>query len=231
MFNYFIWNGVNSLDERILCSNPDVTIPQRDAEKLTIPGRSGFLTVDNEAYQPIVKTLECRLTDNSRIDNIAKWLDGGGKIIFSAEPDKYYRAVVNRAIPIRYMLERYRAFAISFDCQPFKYSVNYENDFLSLTQSNFTFYGKGTFQAEPIITVYGSGNISLNINGKVINLTGVSGKITINSEIMDAYRDNMNQNMNMVGDFPLLNANNEVNNIAWAGNVSKVEIIPNWRWL
>ena len=55
-------------------------------------------------------------------------------------------------------------------------------------------------------------------------------KIIINSEIQDCY-DNEGNSLNekMTGEFPRLKPG--VNNIEWTGDVSKVEILPNWRWL
>ena len=231
MLNYFIWKGINSLEQGIYCSNPDITISQKNMEKIIIPGRSGFMTIDNDSHRFVTKTLECRLVDKSRMESIIGWLEGSGKIIFSDEPDKYYKAVINRAVPIKYLLDRYRAFVLSFDCQPFKYNVSAQNDKLEINTNLFKFYGKGTIESEPVITVYGDGNISLSVNGKNITLSAVSGNVTINSEIMDAYKGSLNMNNNMSGDFPALLSGGEENIISYAGNVSKLEVIPNWRWV
>ena len=231
MLNYFIWKGLNSLEQGIHCSNPASTIPSKNTEKIIIPGKSGFMTIDNNSHHYITKTLECRLIDRSRMDTIIEWLSGSGKIIFSDEPDRYYNALINRAVPIQYLLDRYRAFVLNFDAQPFKYNVSEQNDRLEIEKSPLKFNGKGSAESEPVITVYGSGNISLNINGEIISLSKVSGHVTINSEIMDAYKGNENMNPNMSGKFPTLLSNGQENIIIYTGNVSKIEIIPNWRWL
>ena len=231
MLNYFIWNGVNSRELSILCSNPDAVIPRRDMDRVIIPGRSGFMSIDNGAYGLVTKTLECRLFDNRRMESIAKWLDGSGKVIFSDEPDRYYKAVINKAIPIQYMLKRYRAFMLSFDCQPFKYNVSEQNDTLEFTSGILRFRGKGTVDSEPVITVYGNGNITLNVNGKSVGLAGVVGSITLNSEIMECHKDGVNMNNKMTGDFPSLSSDGVENAVSFTGNVSRVEIRPNWRWL
>jgi len=229
--NYFIWNDINSLSQDIYCSNPKITIPKRDYEKVVIPGRSGFYAVDNGSYSTVVKSLECRLRDNTRIESIALWLNGSGKVIFSDEAQFYYKGVINQALPIERLLERYRAFMLTFDCQPFKYKVSEQNDKLTITKSPFNFLGQGTFWAAPVITIYGSGNINITVNGELIQLTDVNGHITINSEVMDCYKDGVNANMQMVGEFPKLRENGQLNAISYTGNVSKIEVIPSWRWL
>ena len=233
---FFIFNNKHSREYGILVEKmPIITRATKRTDTMVIPGRSGNLHIDQLAYENISKTIECAVFNRRWLDEICSWLQGSGDVIFSNERDKKYRAYIHNEIPFKQVFKNVSLnpmrFTVRFDCQPFKYSVNAENDFMSIIQNNFEFFGKGTFSAEPIITVYGSGNITLTVNGKAIVLTSVSGHITINSEIMDAYRDNANMNMNMQGDFPLLNADNGSNTIAWTGNVSKIEIIPNWRWL
>lgn len=59
-------------------------------------------------------------------------------------------------------------------------------------------------------------------NGKDVN-----EYIEIDGEIMNAYKGDLLQNSKMVTElFPKLTAG--ANNISWAGNVTKVEIIPRW---
>lgn len=87
----------------------------------------------------------------------------------------------------------------------------------------------GTFEGEPIITVYGQGNITLTFNNSNIILNNIERKITINSEILNAYDGNLSLNNKMSGDFPVFKLGE--NNLSWTGSVTKLEITPNWRWL
>lgn len=120
------------------------------------------------------------------------------------------------------------SFPILFNCRPFKYAV--DNSLISIGASGSVVNNPGSLESKPIITVYGSGNINLNINNQAVELLGVNNKIIINSELMDCYDDalsNLNHKMN--GEFPSLDIGN--NHITWTGNVNKVEVHPNWRWL
>lgn len=45
----------------------------------------------------------------------------------------------------------------------------------------------------------------------------------------NAYNGSTLLNNKMSGEFPVLELGE--NNISWVGNVSKLEIQPNWRWL
>ncbi|WP_251861974.1 distal tail protein Dit [Clostridium sp. Marseille-Q2269] len=87
----------------------------------------------------------------------------------------------------------------------------------------------GTVESASVITIYGYGNIDLNINNNIINLTNIQNHITIDSEIMDCYRDGQLFNNYMKGEFPTFKLG--INKISWMGKIQRLEIKPNWRWL
>lgn len=176
------------------------------------------------------KIVECALMDIKKIDAVSEWLTGKGDLIFSNEPDKVYRALFIKDINYAKAgaFGGRKKFTLSFDCQPFKYAVDTENHNLRFTFPA-TFYGKGTYKAAPVITVYGNGDINLIINDRELLLTDIDGYITINSDIMDAYKNTQSLNYKMVGEFPFLVP--EENTISWTGNATKIKITPNWRWL
>ena len=98
---------------------------------------------------------------------------------------------------------------------------------------NTEIYNKGTEKSEPIITVYGSGDITLGINDIEYILEGVEDYITIDSSNMEVYKDSMELNSQndkyKSRDFPIFNIG--FNSISFSGNVSKIEIEPEWRWV
>ena len=87
----------------------------------------------------------------------------------------------------------------------------------------------GTVAAEPVITVYGSGEITLMVDQTIVELDGVDGSITIDSTLQEAYTGTTLHNESMSGDFPLLKPG--ANGVSWTGNVTKIVIKPNWRYL
>ena len=87
----------------------------------------------------------------------------------------------------------------------------------------------GSVYSEPLMTVYGSGDITLMVGMTVIELTGVSGSIVLDSVLKEAYKDTTLMNERMTGDFPVLNPG--MNAISWSGTVTRVVIQPNWRYL
>ena len=210
MYQYFIWNGVNSLDMGVvMLKAPSIFIPQRKINEIKVSGRNGVLHEDEKTYQNYTKDAECHVMDRSQIDEVCGWLTGFGEVIFSSEPDKVYRAYIKNQIEFGSILKNINDFLVQFDVEPFKYSVNAAGDALELTAPT-TIRNSGTVYSEPLITVYGSGDID--------------------SEMMEVFKGNANQNGKYGGaEFPRFEVGK--NEIRWTGHVSKIKIQPRWRWL
>ncbi|MBR1559690.1 MAG: phage tail protein, partial [Clostridia bacterium] len=81
----------------------------------------------------------------------------------------------------------------------------------------------------PIIHVYGSGDATLIINDTFVELEGIEDSITLNSVIQEAYQGETLLNEKMEGEFPVLKPGNNL--ISYTGDVSRIVIAPNWRYL
>jgi len=224
---YFIYNNISSIDMGILVNEvPPIIKVNRDINKIVIPGRDGFLTEDLKTYGSTVKTCECTLLDIAMVEQVLAWLDGSGEVIFSNQPDRKYKASIINQIPFNRIMRQWYKFIVIFDCQPFGLSLDPNVTTLAVPSS---IYNWGTYESKPIIKVYGDGAIDLSINDAVIHLANVSGYVTIDSDLMDCFKDTTLQNQNMSGNFPKFKIG--LNTISWNGAVSKVEITPNWRWI
>ena len=227
---WFKFNGIDSRQMGIkVTAMPSTTRPERRVETIKVDGRSGTLHADEGVYEAYNKVMECAVIDRKKIDEIAVWLNGFGEIIFSTEPDKVYTVLMANKVDISGMMRTFQRFQITMECQPFKKSVNAFGDTLELITATKV-RNSGSVYSEPIITVYGSGDITLTINGKDFPLYGVDGSITIDSEMMEIFKGDTNQNSKYGAvEFPRLEVGE--NEISWTGNVEKVEIHPKWRWL
>ena len=227
---WFIFKGKDSRDFGILISSvPEKVRAERRTEQVTIPGRNGELTMDEGTYAPYVISVECGTRGSDRLDEIVAWLDGAGDLILCTEPDKVFRASIYNKISVADMIYLYNSFLLQFRVQPFKYSTNPANDFVELTAPT-AIRNSGTVYSEPLITVYGSGDITLTINGADFPLYGVEDSITIDSEMMEVFKGNTNQNGKYGGtEFPRFEVGK--NDIGWTGKVNKIKIQPRWRWL
>lgn len=210
---------------------PLIPTPERRVQQIPVKGRNGVLLIDEKSYSEFTIPVECIVEDSDiphKADAIKAWLLGGsGSLIFSNDPNRKYNATVVNKFDIAEAIENFGEFIVMFLCQPFKYDII--NSVITLNASGGTVVNTGTIYSEPKITVYGNGNISLTVNGNTVTLTGVNGSIVLDSVIEDCYLGTNNLNGKMTGEFPLLQVGNNL--ITWSGAVSKVEVIPNMRWL
>lgn len=205
---------------------PERISPKRRDEAIVISGRHGNLTATDGAFESYILQTEFILKNISKIDKICSCFKGEGDLIFSNDLDRKFKAKVNNQVEFTRLIRDLKRFAVEFEVQPFMYEAVPST--LTLTEST-SILNMGTFESEPIITVYGQGNITLTFNNSNIILNNIEEKITINSEILNAYDGNLSLNNKMSGDFPVLKLGE--NNISWTGSITKLEVTPNWRWI
>lgn len=229
--DYFIINNECSLDYGIVVKElPSITIPKKRVEEVSVLGRDGILTVSDGTYDPITK--KCKVYYNGENPDELTTFLRDGEVIFSNFLDRFYNMQIVSEIPIDEIFKNieygdWYEFSITFRCQPFGYSTdNYE---MIINDKNTCIYNYATYYSKPIITVFGSGDINILIDEQQITLKDVDDYITIDSVKMRSYKELENQNTKKIGKFPVLKIGE--NNITWDGNVTKIVITPNFRWL
>lgn len=231
--DWFEWNGRRCTEYGIHVSEqPPLTIPEERSKQTKVPGRPGSLTTleGDDVFDDLMLTATCFLGDPYQIPAIASWLKGGGTVSFANRPGGFYYARIANQIPFEKILRGnpHCSFAVNFRCSPpFRYIADIPA--VEITDSMSFIENPGTVYSEPIITVYGSGEISLMVGMTIIELMGIEDSITLDSTIQEAYSGDALANAKMNGDFPILLPGR--NAISWEGDVSKVVIQPNWRFL
>ena len=174
-------------------------------------------------------TAQCFIQSSARVPEIAAWLRGSGTVTFANRPGGFYHARVVNQIPFEKILRGnpHLAFAVNFRCKPFWYLKDVAP--ITLTQSGSFVTNPGSVFTEPVITVYGTGAITLMVGMTITEMESVSGSVTLDTPLMEAYSGTNSMNSAMSGDFPTLLPGQ--NAVSWTGNVTKVVVEPNWRWL
>lgn len=221
---YFVYKGKKSTDMGIFVTEvaPDHTI-DNDGDYIEVPGRDGYLYIDRGRKSPFTKSFSCifpRVPTESDLEIVKDWLSGEGELIVGREPDIFYKA---RIQPIReYMGNRRNiTFTVSFVCQPHKYYLSGKNP-IKLTASPTTLNNYGRV-SKPILKITGTGTVLMSINSQSLQMD-IDGYLTIDSELMECYKDSELETF--MGPFPELLEG--VNNISWSGTVTEVEVIPRW---
>ena len=233
MKDWFEWNGVRCTDHGVyVLEQPPMTIPNECVTYTEIPGRPGSLATleGDDVYEDITLTAKCMIADPDGIPAVAAWLKGGGTVTFANRPGGFYHARISNQIPFEKILRGnpHRSFAVNFRCSPpFWYMSNPEE--IAISTGSAVVVNPGSVYSEPIIHVYGSGDATLVINDTVVELEGVEEGIILNSAIQEAYQGETLHNEKMEGEFPVLKPGENL--ISWSGDITRLVIAPNWRYL
>ncbi len=232
MQDYFIWNGVDCRQYGIHVSEqPPITIPAERNTQTNVPGRPGSLTQveGDDVYDDLILTATCFISDPAQIPAIAAWMKGKGKVTFANRTGGYYEARIVNQIPFEKVLRGnpHCSFVVNFRCFPFWYQENVAD--ITVTASGTMITNPGSVYAEPMITVYGSGDITLMVGTTIVELENISGSIVVDCVLKEAYQGSNLMNDHMTGDFPVLHPG--ANGVSWTGDVTRVVIRPNWRFL
>ncbi len=233
--NYVILNGVKSttIQGLLIQSLPPISKPLMRTSVMEIDGRDGDI-VTPLGFHAYDKQMSIGLFGDFNIDEVIKFFNSKGTVIFSNEPDKFYNYQIIAQIDFERLI-RFRTATVTFHVQPFKYSA-VDSSFTKNIEDgvdSFSIFNRGNTVAKPTITIYGSGTINLSINGAelfVIDL-GSAEYITIDSAQMNAYQGETLMNRSVVGDYNNLILNMGTNIISWTGNVTQIEIENFSRWI
>ena len=198
---------------------------EEQIEKIPVPYRNGYLTIRSDRYESYPREMRMVCTDKDAIGGINEWLDGHGVLRTDLDKDGFFIADVVSGLEYENYLRDIDAFSVEFLIEPFFYLDSGEIMITSTTA--FSLINPGNIYSQPLITVYGSGDITLNINSQFVQLTGVETSITMDSKLALCYRDTLNMGAKMTGEYILMDTG--TNNIEWTGSVTKIEITPRWR--
>jgi len=213
---------------------PEVPTAERDIQRIDIRGRNGSLT-KVYGYKDVEYTITMHMYED----------DGGGfmkpfrlikpkilnaKTLQFADDLSVYRKIKSVSILDTYNpTKEFGRFAVNFVLDPFMYEVDNPTEIIT---SRTTINNPG-YEAEPVMTAHCNGTGNIYINDQEITIQNINGTITIDSEMQNAYRVSggyvTNLNNHMIGKFPVLEHGQ--NTISFDGDITKIELIKNWRWV
>lgn len=197
---------------------------EEEVERIPIPYRNGELTIHSGTYKSYERPMTFLSTEAGELSQIGSWLTGMGELRTEKDPGGYFLASVIGPVQITPYMRDMDQIVVTFLVEPF-FFLESGKDMLNLGKDD-DIYNPGTMDAEPVIKVYGSGDITLNVNSDFVNLKGVSGPITMDSRLKLCYEDLLPAGKKMVGDYLKLRPG--WNHIQATGNVSRIEILPRW---
>ena len=232
MKDYIIWKGISSRTVGITVTElPEIILPEERVTFTDVPGLSGSLaqTEGVDVYKDVTLTVKCYCPDPTpaAVAAIASYFRGNGRLELSNRPDGYYEArVINQISFVKILRGNApRTFSVNFRCKPFLHLYSGETGQV-ITSGSFLL-NPTSMQAKPLISITGSGDITLLVGTQIIELEGIENGIVLDSELQEAYWGDALKNSCMTGEFPVLGEGNTA--ISWTGGtVTQVKAIPRW---
>lgn len=230
--HWLTFDGKSTKDFGVyLVGNAVYNAPEREYEKVSIPGRSGDLLIDNNRYKNIEIPYEAIVYQAfpCNIDGLRNYLlskQGYFRLEDTYHPEEYRMARYAGGLELTGLkYPRMGRVVLRFDCKPQRYLKNGERAH-TFTAAG-TLYNPTRMEARPLVRVYGKGAVGVGAN--TITITAADGYTDIDCELQDAYKGAANCNGNITlnsGAFFALAPG--TNGVTLGRGVTKVEITPRW---
>jgi len=236
---------------------PARPIPKRKGETFQIPGRSGDVWAPEDAWENIKLEFEVYFSAEKEglpgaVQKAAAWLMADD-IPDPAFPETNYRplfypdnsyldgegvrdypllmARFEGGLDVKNIQNAFGRTTLRFDCWPQRFTD------AGLQGINFSEYvpvdpltNPTGFTAEPLITLFGSGEGTLTIGDYTITV-GDCNRVVLDCMEEDAWRESDGSNLYSLvsGTFPKLHAGDNV--LSYSGGITGVYLIPRWYWI
>jgi predicted phage tail component-like protein len=234
--NYIILNDKKSTEivGLMICNLPPISKPAKKVYIEEIDGVDGDI-ITELGYMPYDKEFQIGLTYNYDIDEVIEYFNSEGKVVFSNEPERYYRYKIIEQIDFEKLL-RYKTATVKMHIQPFKFCNELcEKTFEITTQKEVEVNNGGNVFSKPTITLFGTGIINLSLNGNETFIIDLSNEeqITIDTERMEAYNQETQilKNRLITGNYDNFYLQRGRDTIGFTGTVTKIIIDKFSRWI
>jgi len=230
--DYLIFDGTSTQTYGVfLIGNGVYNAPEREFERISIPGRNGDLLIDNGRYSNFELEYGAIIYNNfntnlSNLKNVFMSKTEYCRLEDTFYPDEYRMAKYSGA----FKMESVRPgdighFILRFDCKPQRFLKS--GEITTEFTSNGTIINPTKMTALPLVRVYGTGQLS--IGGDTININSNSSYTDIDCDLQDAFRESTNCNGNIElssGKFFQLKSGS--NSVSLGSGITKVAITPRW---
>lgn len=233
MRNYVIQNGKDSryIKGLLIQELPPITKPLMRTSIEQIDGRDGDV-ITRLGYSAYDKKMKIGLFGDYDIDDIIPLFNSSGTVTFSNEPEKYYVYDILDAIDYERLM-RFRTAEITYHVQPFKYSNIETSKVFDSPTGTITVRNNGNYVSKPIIHIKGTGTINLSLNGVQLFRIDMSttNSITIDTERLEAYNDDVLMNRYVVGNYDKFVLKVGPNSVSWDGELTYIAFEKLSRWI
>lgn len=214
-----------------LVGNKVYDAPEREFERISIPGRNGDLLIDNGRYSNYELEYDAIIYENfdsnlSNLKNLFMSKTGYCRLEDTFHPDEFRLAKYTGALEMEAVrINDIGHFLLRFDCKPQRFLKSGE------TATEFTSSGSinnpTRMVSLPLVRVYGTGQ--LTIGGNTIKINTNSSYTDIDCDIQDAFRSGTNLNGNIeLSSKKFFQLNPGSNSVSFGSGITRVIITPRW---
>lgn len=192
----FTFNGTDSSKYGLrVTSDYVIGSTGQDISTVSVAGRDGDLLLPNNRLKSVTIELPCTIMSNRKLtdaeSDISNWLNVAGykDLTLSWDPDFIYRSAFIETFEVVSLMRQFGKVKLNFLTYPVKF---YKQGRTTQTLSNgATVNGIGNVKANPVITLVGSGDCTLTINGRKTKLRAVQNTITLDMQARQVFSGNL----------------------------------------
>ncbi len=188
IYKSFTFDGIDSRDYGVYISGDAVfDAPERDVEMIEIPGRNGAYALDNGRFHNITVTYPAGIFGGSESDfaqgisdlrNALASRKGYCRLEDEYNPGEYRMAVYKSGLEVTPAQLKAGEFSIVFDCKPQRFLKSGED--AVRVNNNDTITNDTQFDAQPLLQVWGHGNIDIGGQGITVENIPVGNVLVMN---------------------------------------------------
>ena len=239
---YFILDGVNSEDYNLFIQRtPLIETPSRRVELRHAMGVHGGIPYDEKAYDNTTMQLlmfidgDDKIKDREKVDSLLRNKGVFKEFIPYWDPDKIY--YIMNTDSTQYESPSWygekQTLQANFTVKPYKYLRDVLD--ISFAKSMAITNPMENEVSQPLITIEGTGDVTLKVNGVDYLIQNVTESVTVDSERYSTYRrfssgfiENQNSKYRQKN-YPIFTSG--LNSVSVSGNVTNVTVSPRWRSL
>jgi len=234
----FVINGVESNEfNSLIQERPAIPSARRKINMRAVPGISGDYIFDEEAYENVSLSLSLytKGKDEAEVrkmkEKVVTTFDTGSYIdlILYSDPNYVYEVIATESMEYQPdgSTPLLLPYTVGLSAKPFKRLRNTET-----FENESTIINPMPYTSKPEITLYGTGDMQLHVNGVEYPFQEIDEHVVIDSEVEHAYKqtniDILNRNNRMYTiDFPVLTPGE--NTLSISGNATSFKVEPRWK--
>ena len=236
MKDYFVFDGVDCRDFGVHAFVKNAfSAPTRSYTDTIIPARNGSVLIDGRRYDNAETSYTCVIYEDlgRNLPNFREFLlsrVGYKRLEDSINPDEFYQACYMSAFEPVVDTERKRCkVQVIFKRKPQRFLRSGEIPITIGSVSASKIHNPCRFSSQPLIRVYGTGQIQIDDQMITVSSNYSEEYIDIDCDVMVASYDGQSENQYVSfsgNEFPVLHEG--INNIELSGGVTQVVITPRW---